>query len=141
MFPRSFLLFDINVKEQRNPGNEVAEGLNWMKCIRSELNEKKLGNCTGLNKLTINCSYALVLTSDISVLLYNKNNFGDRAMHGKTIWKPGINEITKVSMGFCPCTPQGGFTMPPLNPQLHRPMYWCMLGYGCCCCSNGADAR
>ena len=56
-----------------------------MKCIRSELNEKKLGNCTGLNKLTINCSYALVLTSDISALLYDKNNFGDRAMHGKTI--------------------------------------------------------
>ena len=28
---RVFLLFDINVKDRRNPGNEVAQSLNWTK--------------------------------------------------------------------------------------------------------------
>ena len=46
LISKFFLLFDITVKEGRNLRGEVEKGLNWMKFIRSDLNEKKLGQCT-----------------------------------------------------------------------------------------------
>ena len=46
LIPKVFLLFDITVKEGRKLRDEVEQGLNWMKFIRSDLNKKKLGQCT-----------------------------------------------------------------------------------------------
>ena len=46
LIPKVFLLFDITVKEGRKLRDEVEQGLNWMKFIRSDPNKKKLGQCT-----------------------------------------------------------------------------------------------
>ena len=46
-------------------------------------------------------------------------------MHGKAIWKPGIDEIAKASRGIAPWTPQGELTTAPhilqsINSILHE---------------------
>ena len=114
LISKVFLLFDITVKEGRNLRDEVEKGLNWMKFIRSDLNEKKLGQCTYYNKFSVNCFYALFWhrTFPCYYRITKNSFFGHQVMHGKTMWKTGIDEIAKVFMGLCPCTPQGGFTSP-----------------------------
>ena len=117
LVPKVFLLFGIYIEKRRGPENEVAEGLNWTKCIKSELKEKSLDNAhVQLNSALIVFMPWFNVGRFCAIIQWN-NFFGYRMMYGKAIWKLGVVEIAKVSTEICSCTPQEGIQCPHWTPS------------------------